>query len=885
MRKRSFRYWTAFAVLLCILSCGRIAPAMASQEAASAAAGLSAGEDFYDAGKKSLSVNFSAPAGVESVLIAAAYDKDGRMLEKVVKNDEKTGTVSFTFSDPGRFFRVFAINRESLAPLARSLSLTRDVTSDDITTEEFTLDMPGFQDKTAQALAAVIACGINAQKKTEALRTLVTDTQTVSYNATKWIVVTGYDTVSVSFDGIGGGVSFNTISYNVVDEEYARNHPEEDCREVIDEERVLYKGVSKFESVHNDDGAYADATVLIKEAWDAYDLYLTAAAVLDRLAEAEKAGSYYPPETQERRAEKLSGAYEVTDGAEALKDLARHAGCDAAAGKESLDRIRSYLDQAYALGYTDMDEVRSLLTPDSSKNMIRTAGGAGLLENTGFLLKDALLALDISNGRTLVIFAPDNKDIDENQDPSTDMLTGTLMYYGKNMLSCIGKLCTDPGDAFDRYEFEKNGDNTSATVTELCTDEDEPKLLRDAAMTLFSSDFSTGGTLSENMADFSAGVSPSYDMLQGLIEDGAYIGDIHDTYESRINGRIAESRGYRVVENISVGSSTRYSVNDEGERVGLYAEFSGDTMVCECMYSEDKTEGYNGVLYSRKWSKASGQEKKRLTEEIFYAQSPVGEPPSGAENAGAGTEEAAGGISIKNCVKKVITYYTEDGAGQTLNEVAGQCIKDVTISRFEPDRYDYFVNELEIDPFDKYNGAYERQCWFELMKKEYYYSTAPDGKLCREMKVVDTVEGPGLSITEWTEDELKRGNSVYGWDSDEGLYGFGDFMISDVLYVETYYTEYISGYPSSFNAQIRGHLNYRRNYDYSWEIYEAGSWCSTWSEVVDDKTITHTIQLPEDKDKVIWHHGYVYSEDNVYGWRHASGNGGGGNYTYIPVTY
>lgn len=164
MRKRSFRYRTAFAVLLCILGCGRIDPAMASQEAASAAAGLSAGEDFYDAGKKNISVNFSAPAGVESALIAAAYDKDGRMLEKVVKNDEKTGTVSFTFSDPGRFFRVFAINRESLAPLARSLSLTRDVTSDDITTEEFTLDMPGFQDETAQALAAVIACGINAQK-------------------------------------------------------------------------------------------------------------------------------------------------------------------------------------------------------------------------------------------------------------------------------------------------------------------------------------------------------------------------------------------------------------------------------------------------------------------------------------------------------------------------------------------------------------------------------------------------------------------------------------------------------------------------------------------------------------------------------------------------
>ncbi len=157
---------------------------------------LSCNDAFFDPSTRTLSVEALLSDGQKAALIAASFFPDGHLKEKAVQKAEVSGTYSFPFTKTATIFKIFAVDPDTLSPLTKNLTKTREYTAQDLdvtTTVVTSLSMR--TDNTAAVLCAMTADYLAAEKCLEDIKALTVEKVALSDNmVTKFQAVSGNET-------------------------------------------------------------------------------------------------------------------------------------------------------------------------------------------------------------------------------------------------------------------------------------------------------------------------------------------------------------------------------------------------------------------------------------------------------------------------------------------------------------------------------------------------------------------------------------------------------------------------------------------------------------------------------------------------------------------
>ena len=787
---------------------------------ASASVSISASDTFFDAKTKTLSVNFSAPSGTKANLIAAAFDsRDGSVKETVFKSVEGSGTVSFDFSQTALLFKVFAVNPDTLAPIAQNLVKTREYTTDDMDSESLEMELSLLSDKTAKALGAVVADYLKAQNALKALSVLTTEKTTVTRVRTVSLdeAMEGKEIVSsntvilssepLSSNEVSGNEAENgeiiIISGNVASEE----HKSIDWDGAVNDMDKEYDvELTRFDAIYNDENALADALSLLEAANAAYTHIKTSSAVLEKLSKTGKNLASGTGQTNggTSRAQKLGSGYDPVSCYESMEEFAGQACMDAVEAIEALGCIDSVINGKYGDDELTAEDLNDYLSQIAADSRVKTGAGAANLTDHAILAEGTDLVLKVTPDGSMAVLEPGNGKNFEDARMDTDAAGNVFAYVNSGNAPKAGFLGEISGNdinvtAFDRYMITKAGDSLKAQVTELCrSDLSGTSLINEAVLYCNISGLGEQLSWTDVKDSFISGNSLSDEELSALL-DNAYVPDLlGESFGREKASDYHESLGLTDIERSYTDADGHYweeyyTRNEKSQYVGYHTKYRDGYKAMEEYYSTDRKAGLNGLIYQKYWN----YNTHTLSMEVTYSSSvdiPLNAGAAGSADEEGTAEEPAGEIPKNDgarLFRKTRTY--DEGYGYSV--------------RVEQWRQDFFEEYCEKNNTNELDGEAERHGWFELLSRYY----AHNGQLIHETMVM---AGNGVNTDYflrnryYTERGERQREKWHYWDAQQMtfIYESGEdyqWYTSDELEYKPFDT-----IPEPLRSQIPGKLWY-----------------------------------------------------------------------------
>ncbi len=570
-------------------------------------------------------------------------------------------------------------------------------------------------------------------------------------------------------------------------------------------ETVVVSGntVTRFEAVYDNKEALEEALTTVSAAEAKYGDLRIKASVLDDYAEDEED--------------------------ERLRALALQAGTDAMAGENALKEIRIYLENKYSISELDDSGIRDIMTRLERDRRIHIGGGNAALTASGLLLTGADLCVVTGDEKSFLILEPESGKL-ENAPEITSELQGAIYAYAKNgdekSLAYLKGVSQNGTPAFDHFALEASGSGLQAQVTTLTREEITREKLISLAGDYFGlnslGEEHTFSQASESFISANALTEEDLDVLEG-----GGLPYVVGYFNNLVYTSYNESRGYRVVDeyNYSQTRRTRYTLDQDRNYVGYYEMWENDRKTMESYYSEDRKNGYNGLIYQKYWDSSTGL----LGSETRYSSSPLisvgltAPGPEGASGQSAPGQEEAQGLPAVGEKPRIDgplfrterDYWIRDDFGNTYN---GQ-LKSEHVYQWRQDFYDRVIREKGED----FEWEAENTAWFQLLYRFYYPD--PAGQMSSEQMAMQS--GTAMRNRDFTEKGELRQEKWHPFNEENMNFEFAHYA------VYTWYVSYMlespamSRLPAEMKSEILGHpeviFNSQRGEGES-ETYIPGMW-------------------------------------------------------------